>query len=79
MWLLPGEREQLEAVFGGARFHYAPVAAGSAWGTVTYRLQDTTLAAGKLYFLQGASLLPEEKSAPQRFWERVRAILPWGN
>lgn len=78
-WLLPGERAQIRTAFYGARFNYAPVAAGSSWGTVTYKLHDETLATGKLHFLQGAALLPEEKSATQRFWERVRAILPWEN
>lgn len=78
-WLLPGEREQLKTTLYGARFRYAPIVAGSAGGTVTYTLHDTMLATGKLHCLQGASLLPEEKSAAQRFWERVRAILPWGN
>lgn len=74
LYLTAREREQLRTVFVGSRFTYAPVAAGSPYGTVEYRIGDVTLAADTLSFQAGAALLPEEKSAPARLLERLKGL-----
>ena len=79
VWLTAREQSLVEPVFCGPRFTYAPVAAGSAWGTVRYEIGGAPLAEGGIHFVQGAALLPEEKSAPARLWEKIREQFPLGD
>lgn len=60
LYLTAQEREKLQAQVYGTRFTYAPIQAGSIYGTVCYLADDVLLAQDTLRFAQGAPLLPEE-------------------
>lgn len=75
LYLTQREHEMLETAFVGNRFTYAPVTAGSTYGTVEYRVGDAVLAQDTLTFETGAALLPEEKGAPARLIDRLRGLL----
>ncbi|MGE4548733.1 MAG: D-alanyl-D-alanine carboxypeptidase family protein [Intestinibacillus sp.] len=74
IYLTQREYEMLKTVFLGSRFTYAPVEAGDLYGKVEYCVGDTVLAEDDLIYQTGTALLPEEKSVPERFWDRLRSL-----
>ena len=70
-YLLPGEREQLQAVRYGDSICYAPVVQTAHAGQIEYRLGDAVLARDTLVYGGAALLPPEEKSLPERILERI--------
>lgn len=74
VYLTQREYEMLKTVFLGSRFTYAPVEAGDVYGKVEYCVGDIVLAGDDLVYQTGSVLLPEEKSAPGRFLDRLRRL-----
>ncbi len=72
-WLLPGEKERMKLVRYGDRICYAPVVKTAAAGRMEYRIDDTVLAQDTLLYGGAVLLAPEQKTLPQRLWERFIA------
>ena len=70
-YLLPGEREKIQAVRYGDKICYAPVVQTAHAGQIEYRLGDAVLARDTLVYGGAALLPPEEKSLPERILERI--------
>ena len=69
-YLLPGEREKIQAVRYGEKICYAPVVQTAHAGRIEYRIGDKVLARDTLVY-GGAALLPaEEKSLQERILDR---------
>ncbi len=71
VYLTAEEVQTLRTEYFGMRFTYAPIAAGSVYGTIAYCCGNTVLAQDTLRFAQGAALLPPEKGLLEQLWDRI--------
>ncbi len=74
LYLTAEEYQNLYTKYMGARFTYAPIHAGSVYGTIAYCCEDTVLAQDTLRFVQGAALLPPEKGILEQLWDKIHPM-----
>lgn len=79
VWLTEQEQAKIEPILYGNRFTYAPIAAGGIWGKVQYQVDGIPLAEDNLHFVQGAALLPEQKSKLTKWIDNIRDQFPLGD
>ncbi|MDO5142417.1 MAG: D-alanyl-D-alanine carboxypeptidase family protein [Eubacteriales bacterium] len=72
VYLLPGEREQLEIVRYGERICYAPVVQTAQAGQIEYRLGGRALARDGLRYGGAVLLVPEQMGLAERLLARLR-------
>lgn len=71
VWLTREEYEALEPVVRGRPFVYAPVASGTSYGVIEYRLNGAPIASDTLLYGCDSAMLPERLT----FWEKIRSRL----